>query len=99
MRMFVSRKRGSMPPRRSAAPFLHHAFGVLVVGQLGHLLVGQRCGQCRDGAVRGVQRGTSRPDDNFTILDTKSDLVPGCNTEQLADRSRNGDLPLWADAT
>src|SRR5216684_7421374 len=98
MMMFVSRKRESMPGRRSAASFLHHVYGVLVMGQFGHLLVGQRSGQRRYGAVRRVQRGTSRPDDNFAVLDPESHLIPRANTQQLADRSWNGDLTLWADA-
>src|SRR6266852_888025 len=98
MTMFVSRKTSSMPIRRSAASFFDRVLGVFVVGQLGHLLVGQRSGQRRYGAVRRVQRGTSRSDDNFAILDTESHLIPRANTQQLADRSWNGDLTLWADA-
>src|SRR5712691_5001257 len=98
MMMFVSRKRESMPGRRSAASFLNHVYGVLVMGQFGHLLVGQRSGQRRYGAVRRVQRGTSRPDDNFAVLDPEGHPILGSNAEQVANRSGNGDLPLRANA-
>jgi len=98
MMMFVSRKRASMPGRRSAASFLHHVYGVLVMGHFGHLLVGQRLANA--GMERYAASNVERAGlmNNFAVLDPEGHPILGSNAEQVANRSGNGDLPLRANA-